>query len=465
MKNRIVNILLTYGLDALFIALILALAIFFNYFGVGGAYLFIYFTVLLVSILPLFNYIHGLINRSISPARYEDLFNRTIDAIMNINSFNEYLKNTFDMILALLKVQNGLLIFYYPETDEYNIFYQKHRRRKVIRNARIESDNAIFKAIGGPDDIIIISKLDPEIPSDAAILRDLEKFNGEAVIPIYFQEIFLGIIIIGARKKKLSAEDIGLLKIFASKIAILSINSFFFHELLKKKELEKEFELASKIHHRFLPDTNISWGKTEIRVHHRTDSLMSREFFDACTAGTPESDLRISAYRLHSDVTGTSIYMPGIQALLQSYARLGYSPVKTIRLLNENLHERELVEQEIAIICASLGRDGAFAWSNNGYPAPFIYRNSDRTLERLAQARRGILDSVTLESGDCLIICCETYAAALEGQAERAAETIGSNAGAPASRLLNTLVKAVAAKGGAEEKDKLFILIRMEAAG
>ncbi|HPB81595.1 MAG TPA: hypothetical protein PK200_06095 [Spirochaetota bacterium] len=462
MKNRITNISLTYGLDLLLILIILGIAMPLTFYGLGGPYLIVFFVILLMSILPVFNYIHGIVNSTISPARYEDLFARTVDSILNINAFNQFLKETFDQIIALTKARNGLLIFYYPETDQYSIFYQKNRRSRVIKNANIESSNALFRAIEGPDNIIIRNNLDMSINSHREIAAELNKINGEIVVPIYFQEIFLGLVVIGSRKKKFSTREIDLLKIFASKIAVLSINSFFFHELLKKKEIEKEQELASKIHHRFFPGHDIAVGKIQVRVHHRTNSLQTREFYDVFVNEKNPEAVRISSYQIHSDITGTSIYMPGIQALLQCYARLGYSTAKTIKKLNAMLNERELFDEDIAIFHSSLDQKGKFEYCNSGYPEPFLFRISGGQPRRLNSPKKGAAEHIQLRTGDTVIICCEGFAPVINEQKDKIHDLLKQHRESSAGKARSAIIKLITPLPLMPEKDMLLILIRME---
>jgi len=462
MKNRITNISLTYGLDLLLILIILGIALPLTFYGLGGPYLLIFFIILLMSILPVFNYIHGIVDSIISPVRYEDLFARTVDSILNINAFNQFLKETFDQIIALTKVKNGLLIFYYPETDQYSIFYQKNRRSRVIKNANIESGNTLFRAIDGPEDIIIKNNLDMSISHHREIAAELSKINGEIIVPIYFQEIFLGLVVIGARKRKFTIKEIDLLKIFASKIAVLSINSFFFHELLKKKEIEKEQELASKIHHRFFPGQDIDIGKIQVRIHHRTNSLQTREFYDVFVNDKHDGALRISSYRIHSDITGTSIYMPGIQALLQCYARLGYSTARTIKKLNSMLKERELFDEDIAIFHSSLDQKGIFNYCNSGYPEPFLFRMSSGLPRRLISPKKSAAEQLTLRPGDTIIISCEGFSAVIDEQKEKIHEFLKKNNELSAGKTRSAIMKLITPMTSMQEKDMLLIMIRME---
>ena len=175
MRNRIKNITLTYGVNLLFVALLLAFAGGLSALGLDGAFSVVFFFAVIVSLLPVVNYLHTIIDSYISPIRYNDLYVQTVDSILNIESFDEVLRTTFDQILDLISVGTGMLIFYYHDRDEFNIFYQKNRRRKIIRNARISKDNMLFRVINGPEDVIVRSKLNPSIHFENSIIAELDR--------------------------------------------------------------------------------------------------------------------------------------------------------------------------------------------------------------------------------------------------------------------------------------------------
>ena len=462
MRNRLVNITFTYGIDMLSILVILVTAHFFFRIGLTDIRLFLFFLLFLITLLPAFNYLRDIVDSRISPIRYDDIFARTVDNILNMRSLDDILKETFDQILDFMRIASGILIFYYPDRDEYSIFYQKNKKKRMIRNARIENDNILFKIIKGPDDIISRGKLEAGDNYTRAVHQELDRLHGETIIPIYYQDTFLGVIVTGKRNRKFSSRETGLLKIFASKIAALSINNFFLNEMLKKKELEKEYELASKIHNRFMPEPEMDIGRISVRVHHRTSSLMTREFFDAFMNRSDHNDIRIAGYRLRGDITGTSIYMPGIQALLQSYSKLGFTPHQTVKKIITVMKEREIIDEELAVYLLSINQKGDYTCFNHGYPDPFIYRHSDGSMKKIAATRGEGQSRGSISIGDLIIICGESYHGFIASNAERIRSIIQDNSGISLSKLRGVLTKTLPQRSRSDDRDALLILIRME---
>ncbi len=456
MRNIIKNIALSYGTDMLIVLIAFATALPFLNPHMANSNFIIFFFIFWLAFLPLINFLHDAIDSRISPIHYEDLFSKTVDAILTMKSLDAILKETFVQILDFIRVPSGLLLFYYPDRDEYSIFYQKDRRRKMIRNARIENNNAIFRALKSPDDILIKSKLSSSTEFEYALIREMEKLHAETIVPIFFRDTFLGAIVTGKRNRKFSARETALLKIFASKIAILSINNYFLSELLKKKEIEKEYELASTIHNRFLPEHDIKIGPFEIRIHHRTKSLSTREFFDIFENRKEAGCIHMAAYSLRGDIAGTSIYMPGIHAHIHSISRIKNSPKTIITKLIKSVSEREIIDEDPAIFIGTITSRGSFKYCCAKYPAPFVFQNKKKGLIALPGAANTEYN-VALERGDIILLCSANIHQIIEKDLSRFNSILRDNKEETLSKTRSALVRALSRT---DEGDTLLFLVR-----
>ncbi len=462
MKNRIKNILLTYSLNMVFIAIILGGSLVFIHHRLHERILLLFFAVMIFSLLPIVSYFRIIINSIISPIRYSDLYVQTVDLILSIRSFDEVLRQTFDQILHLLKVHTGLLIFYYHDKDEFKIFYQKNLRKKIIQKARISQENILLRVIKGPDDVIIKGRLNDSIHYEREIIEELNRLSGEVVVPIYYHDMFLGLIITGDKKRRFAEGELRLLKIFASKIAILSVNSFFFNEVVRKKDLEREYELATRVQKKFLPGRSFDFGRTRVRIFHEASSSMVREFYDVFVNDATEGELRLSAYRILGDITGTSILMPGIQSIIQSFARLGCTPSGVLRRLKKILRQKELLDERMILFHGSLGRSGEICYANDGYSSPIIFNKKKGTLRVTRNNPGNAVRRVRLEPGDLFILCSESYFAEIGGRLSDYAALIKNRhtLDIPGGALEKALTEAVH-----DDSDKLLVLIGVEEAG
>ncbi|MCX7678696.1 MAG: GAF domain-containing protein [Spirochaetes bacterium] len=459
MRNKLINKSLSYGTDLFIVLAAFVISLpFLNSEMIDHRFIFFFF-IFWLALLPLINYFRDIIDSYISPIYYEDIFSKTVDAVLNMKSLDEILKETFVQILTLIKVRNGLLIFYYPDRDEYRIFYQKNMRRKVIRNARIENNNAIFLALKSPDDILIKNKLSPANEFEFRLIKEMEKLHAETIVPIFFRDTFLGAIVTGKRNRKFSNRELALLKTFAAKIAMLSINNYFLNELMKKKEIEKEYELASTIHSRFLPEHDLQIGPIEVKIHYKAKSLSTREFFDAFEDKNESGCMHFSAYSIRGDIAGTAIHMPGIQAYLHAVRMVKKTPKAVVTKLIKSMSKREILDEEPAIIAGTIYSNGLTRYFSHKYPSPFVFRHNAKKLFRLPEQREKET-SFLLKKGDVLIICSANIHHAIAKDLTRFSSLIAEYEELSLVKLRSAMAKSLPR---AEEGDTLLFIARFGA--
>ena len=228
-------------------------------------------------------------------------------------------------------------------------------------------------------------------------------------MPIYYHRMFLGLIVTGGQRRRFSPGEIRLLKIFASKIAILSVNRFFLDEIVRKRELEKEYELAARVQKKFLPPAGGVMGRFELRVYHETASLMIRNF-TIFSKTMPEDDIRVSAYRIKGNIAGTSILMPGVQSVLQSSLASAF-PGRCARADEADYQGGAFTPRTWSYCTAPSG--GAVNLSSR---ASAIRRPSSIVPGRIDRHRRqgrSVTQSLMIQPGDIMLLCCDAYYRAL----------------------------------------------------
>ncbi|HQK08241.1 MAG TPA: hypothetical protein PLR54_11320, partial [Spirochaetota bacterium] len=183
-----------------FIAILLLMGWMLYNVHIAGDLLIIFLIIVTVTVFPLYTYWIEHIHKKILPFRYEDLYLQTVDMFLSLQSYDDIIKVIFERVLRFIGVRSGLLIFYSHATDDYTIYYQKQQKQKIIRKARIDKNNIILKIIQSGDDILIKSKLDPSLHFQRSIIFEMEKLGSEIIIPIYYHDIFLGLMVIGEKK-------------------------------------------------------------------------------------------------------------------------------------------------------------------------------------------------------------------------------------------------------------------------
>ncbi|MBN2400956.1 MAG: GAF domain-containing protein [Spirochaetes bacterium] len=421
------------------------------------------------SLLPILNFLLDKFDSVISPAGYKDIYAKTIDSILNIESFDEILLKIFGLVIRLLKAEFGHTIYYRDDKDVIDIEYYNNDTHKMYHREKLESDHILLKVIKGPDDIIIKTKNKKPSEKDKEIIKALGMMRADLVVPIFYNNKISGIIAVGG-KKGFSEKDIKLLKIIAFKLALLSSNSFYFNEIRKRREVEKEYELTNKIQKQFLPEPSLKSGRIIIEAHHSTASYFTREFYDIFVNDAVPDDIRLSAYHVFGDVKETSIFMPGVQAILQSYARLDFSPRKTIIKLKKFVKERDVLNGDLMILHSSIKQSGEFICYCSNYPAPFLYHKSQKKIVHPASKGRGLeFLTVKMKPGDIIIVPCSYYSEIIKSNITQYSKILNKNSSLPLEDIKNILVKiindskkTIKIKNTSESEDQLLILISME---
>jgi hypothetical protein len=364
----------------------------------------------------------------------------------------------------------GRLFFYNHLKGEFELFYQKGRRRELPYDVEIENNSILMDGLNGPNDILIKGWLDPLNMRDMELINELERLDSEIVIPVYYHKTLMGLVLIG-EKKKYTEKEIRLLRIFASKIAINVQNNFYFSNVLKRKEIEKEYELTYKLQKQFMPYANMRAGRLNIQAYHKAISSVTREFYDIFPVDPAPSEVRVSAYRIHGDIKETSILMPGVRALLQCFARLGYSPKKSITVLAKIGTEKDVLLGDFSILHISVMQDGTAAFCNTGYPSPFHYVKNSSEFFKIAGEGAGAREvKFSMGAGDMMLIASRRYYNMISEKADEYRGILEKNYSMSVEEIKTVLVNKLAEDSAAaqkrekdrEEEDRLLIIIRFE---
>jgi hypothetical protein len=471
--NKIINLTVVTCLNFFFIFILFNIISFLFPFAIEGKYFLLLIILILFSTLPILNFFLDKFDSVISPVAYNDIYAKTIDSILNIESFDEILLNIFGMAIKLLKAEFGNIIYYRDEKDVIDIEYYNNETHMLFRREKSESDLILLKHIKGPDDIIIKSKNKKSAEKNTETIKALEMMRADLVVPVFYNNKISGIIAIGG-KRGFSEREIKLLKIIAFKLALLSSNSYYFSEIRKRREVEKEYELTNKIQKQFLPEPSLKSGRIIIEAHHNTASSFTREFYDIFVNDEVTDDIRLSAYHVFGDVKETSIFMPGVQAILQSYARLGFSPKKTITKVKNFVSERDVLNGDLMIFHSSIKQSGEFICYCSNYPAPLYYKKSSNRLTHPAGKGRGLkYITIKMEPGDIIIASCSHYFEIIKSNILQYSKIINKNNTLPLEEIRDILVKILndshkinkrknIINNKDEGEDQLLILIGME---
>jgi hypothetical protein len=218
-----------------------------------------------------------------------------------------------------------------------------------------------------------------------------------------------------------------------------------------------------------MPYTSLRAGRINIQIYHKAVSSATREFYDIFPVDPESDDIRVSAYRIHGDIKEISILMPGVRALLQCFARLGYSPREALTVLAKIGTEKDVLIGDFSILHSSVRKDGTFVYSNTGYPSPLLYVRSSSKFYSLQGENPAVKESrEALEPGDMLIIACKNFFQFITGNIDEYRMILEKNYSLSLDNLKMIFVNKLADErkkiedSDEEAEDRLLILIRVE---
>lgn len=395
MKKRINNILPYSALNIFSICFVLALIFLYYYIGLKDEYFIFTALVTMVVLFPFFDYAIDVIEQyktaSVDPENYIN----TIDEFMNTASFDDFISGKFSQILDLISADGGVLAIYNREKDKFTTFV--HSSSSVLpleKKYKINSRSILFEVTNSREDIINKSKLNPEVNFNRKIISELDRLDCDLMVPLFYLDIFMGALFVSRSGKDYKPEEIINLKIFATKIASLSVNSFFWQEMARKKELEKERDLGEKVQRNFLPPRDLIYKNITATVHYSNAEYIIDKFYDIF----PIADqLNITNYGSRENQSNSIIFMPALKAMLQSFSRLGFNAEESYKKMMKTNQSMNLIEEKLNFLHCCVYTDGNVECILENYPHPFIFSNG--SLSQIHDTKFAIA------SGDLLILC------------------------------------------------------------
>lgn len=343
--------------------------------GIKDEYLILAVFISIIVVLPIIDYSSAFFSKLFIDEEPEEHLINTVDEFMNISSFDDFISGKFSRILEIVSASNGILAVYNREKDQFSTFV--HSASSILplnKNYKINSRNILFEVTNSREDIIIKSKLNPEINFNKKIKSELDRLDSDIMVPIFYLDMFMGALFVSNSGKDFSKENIFRLKIFATKIASLTVNSFFWQEMVRKKELEKERSLGEKVQRNFLPPRNMTYKNIEVTVHYSNADYIIDKFYDIFPLN---NQINITNYGSKEDNSNSIIFMPALKAMLQSYARLGFSAADSFKHMKQTNQNKNLIEEQLSFLHTYIHNDGKVEYVSEDYPKPFVFRENE----------------------------------------------------------------------------------------
>ncbi|HPP32745.1 MAG TPA: SpoIIE family protein phosphatase [Ignavibacteriales bacterium] len=205
------------------------------------------------------------------------------------------------------------------------------------------------------------------------------EYNVQLAVPIQSKSNIHGILLLGAKSNNYDYTQSDL-EFIASLVGLASLtidNIKLFEQVLEKKKLEKELEIASQIQKYFLPSKNLQIPKVEYHGLNIQSRQVGGDFYDVI-----QLDENRYAFCI-ADVSGKSIsaalIMANFQAFLKTLSKLKINNiVETTELLNTLVSENIKDFKYITFLWGILDINNlCFEYVNAGHNPGLLIRDND----------------------------------------------------------------------------------------
>lgn len=316
--------------------------------------------------------------------------------------------------------------------------------------------------------------ISPDVRNDPIYINAREKTRSEMVAPIISNDEVIGVFDLESDQfNAYSEEDLEVLMMLASQVAIIIEKVMLHEQLIEKKRLEGQLETARQVQLELLPAQDPELPGYDISAYNFPTEEVSGDYYDWVRIYDDQIGIVIA------DVAGkgvpAAILMAFLRASLRAATHIGYathiSMSKVNYLLWESIERNQFVTAFYGILDAL---KGTLAYSIAGHNPPLLVNaaGTARFLEGGEQPLGMFRETryheyyLELEKGDVLVLYTDgvTEASNASGEEfgrERLAQAVKDNYHKPAREMIASLQVAVLEwtdQAGANDDVTFFVI-------
>ncbi|HQA53890.1 MAG TPA: hypothetical protein PK419_13660, partial [Spirochaetota bacterium] len=280
MKSKTFYILIQFFLSAFYSLLILVMLFHIKKTGMESGHFGALCFIVAILLFTVFDYFSDLFDSLFEKKIDYQYYIKTVDSLLSIKTIDDFLYKAFPMLVQLTHSSSGAIFFINQDNEDFE-YYRfsagKIRKEEVFE---FDSESPLVKIMNHPDDIIIRRDMDRNLSFEKSIVAEMDKIGADIAAPIYYHDIFIGIVCLGGITRNVSSDDCATIKIFTSKAGSIQAHYFLTKEMIKKREFEKEKAIALKVRKSFFPVNEASNSVCEVGLFANTRSLLTDLFYD-----------------------------------------------------------------------------------------------------------------------------------------------------------------------------------------
>lgn len=313
-----------------------------------------------------------------------------------------------------------------------------------------------------------------DVRKDPVYINARDKTRSEMVAPIISNDEVIGVFDLESDQfNAYSEDDLDVLMMLASQVAIIIEKVMLHEQLIEKKRLEGQLEVARQVQLELLPAQDPEIPGYDISAYNFPTEEVSGDYYDWVRIYEDQIGIVIA------DVAGkgvpAAILMAFLRASLRAASHIGYathiSMAKVNYLLWESIESNQFVTAFYAILDAS---NGTLSYSNAGHNPPFMVNaaGSARFIEKGEQPLGMFRETryheyyLEFEPGDVLVLYTDGATEALSPSGEefgrdRLAQAAKENYDRPAREMIASLQMAIldwTAHAGSNDDVTFFVI-------
>src|SRR3989440_2999395 len=254
--------------------------------------------------------------------------------------------------------------------------------------------------------------ISPDVRNDPRYINARERTRSEMVAPIISNDEVIGVFDLESDQlNAYSEDDLQVLMLLASQVAIIIEKVMLHEQLIEKKRLEGQLEVARQLQLELLPAKDPQLEGYDISAYNFPTEEVSGDYYDWVRIYDDQIGLVIA------DVSGkgvpAALLMAFLRASLRAATHIGYSPhismAKVNYLLWESIERNQFITAFYGILDAT---NRTLAYSNAGHNPPLLMDKdgSVRFEERggvplgMFRDSRYYEDFATIDPGEVLVL-------------------------------------------------------------
>ncbi len=312
------------------------------------------------------------ISRSLDPEEVLTLVVDTLDSLLPYDACGIYLiqqsaTNAPESKRETDDRENGYIVFHSQIVRGYDV--------DELLELRLKAGEGIIGYVALTGEAVI----SPDVRHDSRYVNARERTRSEMVAPIISNDEVIGVFDLESDELNAYTEDdLQVLMLLASQVAIIIEKAMLHEQLVQKKRLEAQLEVARSVQLSLFPPRSPQLPGFDISAYNYATEEVSGDYYDFVPVYEDQLGIVIA------DVSGkgvpAALLMAFLRASLRAAIHIGYAPnvsmSKANYLLWESIEQHQFVTAFYGVLDAT---NMTLAYANAGHNPPLLLERDGQT--------------------------------------------------------------------------------------